>query len=872
MKTFRRNSFPALWAALAGAALLFSGGSCKMALEGAQLQEAQSPFLDAGLLSPLTFFNPDTLNPPTRIKITDFMKDRVQLEWGMEPIATHYRIYRSNAPEGPFTQIGEDQPAKNTGDNPAQNEQFTDTVSIQKSQYYYYRLTSVKALADGTKIESGFSAVVKAFAYSSADDTLLPPQRISVSQGDYPDKITVSWEPVPTADGYLLYYSNTGTLTPDLSQRGFEEEWQLLNNGKPIPPPADPNALVLSFEHTASATPPLSSDAPAHFYCLQSITTDNELPTGNMDSLSPRSPAYQGFLADAAVPTVTDFRVSFQENPVHPNQPPANPDPNNPTAPFADKIRLQWKPVGLKNQYSYAVSRCDTEDGIYLPLPLPNEGIFSADITGYCTFDDTDPWIVDEKNHYYRIKAIKMRGETPVATGRISEPKKGSVIKEFPQILVPPTPFLFDLTQYENNGEDGKTKFVNPEVQTLDNLAGLNKLNRFLKLRYVQSENKQVPFTSVNDLHYGDRFTICYELSDLAGFVATAELEVQAVAFIDPQSSITLKSYFQGASLYDTAYFTDETIVLEYKEESDLKYYSGTPLVKKSFTLFKENPNGEPPTEIKTVDIPSVTENSAVLDLSTLSSVLNLNERNRLSFRLFLETAVSDEEGNRQPVDHALLTQQQFFDLFPSTIPVPNGSFEASPDSIAPWTWDIDFAYYPTKYITTKKWTTDNPSLSNASGSYTEKKEPIVGIAPGNGTPRSAAVFNTSAETGGAVDAEILETVGTLTSPEIPLFFLPSRNDPKAKNRTYHFSCMVLRDYLHTTDVTVKLFIPADSAQPILLPVPKAAGWHSLETDIASYADVPIKIQLFKGTDWTTSDEGQVQLDEVRITSVPIHP
>lgn len=126
--------------------------------------------------------------------------DKVVVGWDAVTGASHYHLFRSDAAEGPYTQLGADVSATTAEDT-------TGTAGAT----YYYKLRAV----------SGASAEGSWSDYAAGGKGAFPdaPQSVSASAGTYSAKIAVEWSPVAGADHYLVFRaaSSSGAFTAQIA-------------------------------------------------------------------------------------------------------------------------------------------------------------------------------------------------------------------------------------------------------------------------------------------------------------------------------------------------------------------------------------------------------------------------------------------------------------------------------------------------------------------------------------------------------------------------------------------------------------------------------------------------------------------------------
>jgi fibronectin type 3 domain-containing protein len=118
--------------------------------------------------------------------------DKVVVGWDAVTGATHYRLFRSPAPEGPYAQLGADVSAIAAEDT-------TGTAGVA----YYYKVRACSS----TNAEGAWSD------YAAGEKGAFPnaPEHVSASAGTFTTKIAVQWSAVTGADHYLVYRSTSSS-------------------------------------------------------------------------------------------------------------------------------------------------------------------------------------------------------------------------------------------------------------------------------------------------------------------------------------------------------------------------------------------------------------------------------------------------------------------------------------------------------------------------------------------------------------------------------------------------------------------------------------------------------------------------------------
>ena len=146
------------------------------------------------------------LLPPNNVTASDgTYADKIVVSWDSSVGTTSYEIYRADAANG--TQSLLDSTSGLT---------YDDTTATTGVPYYYW----VKAC--GSTGCSDFSS------YDAGWRNFTPPTNVIASDGTYPDKIVITWDPNSGASSYKVYRATTldGTqiLIGNPSQASFDDE------------------------------------------------------------------------------------------------------------------------------------------------------------------------------------------------------------------------------------------------------------------------------------------------------------------------------------------------------------------------------------------------------------------------------------------------------------------------------------------------------------------------------------------------------------------------------------------------------------------------------------------------------------------------
>jgi fibronectin type 3 domain-containing protein len=127
---------------------------------------------------------------PTGVSASDStFSDRIEVTWTAVPDATGYTVWRA---------VGSAAPALVSGPEAVTGTTFSDTTANIGTTYAY----SVKAVS-----------ILGPTVLSASDNGTrapYPPTGVAASDGDFANKIRVSWTPVPGAGGYKVYRTQEG--------------------------------------------------------------------------------------------------------------------------------------------------------------------------------------------------------------------------------------------------------------------------------------------------------------------------------------------------------------------------------------------------------------------------------------------------------------------------------------------------------------------------------------------------------------------------------------------------------------------------------------------------------------------------------------
>jgi len=410
--------------------------------------------------------------------------------------------------------------------------------------------------------------------------------------------------------------------------------------------------------------------------------------------------------------------------------------------------------------------------------------------------------IRDEKNHFYKIKCFIAE-----KSGALSNTTAiGWVTKAPPEItLLGDNPLIIDLTKSQ--------EFIDPQTRTIDNVDG--------DLSYaVTSIITNLAGEEVFPEERGE-YKITYHISDRVGQVSEKIRIVKIVANLNSELAELTRS-IRYPEKNDSITFTLNGITAD-KNGGDVFYT----------WKFNDNP----------------AENSTTINHFTTNLMVSTYE---------LNITVFNEDD--------IYTTTMDFSVYPTCFEIPNGDFESG-ETVAPWLWDVDyFKQFMSLFGPTfPTWVRDKNS--NTSNNLIDSEENISNLLHNCGKEESnAAVFSdTTLDTGASLDYDIRETVGSLSLANIDV----------VNNVEYKLSASIYRGIACSTDIRLSVIsqnevdidpITAGVQTKISLEASEDIGWQNYSIIFKPNTDGKIKIEFFKGSDWETTDLGEVRLDNVSLS------
>lgn len=146
----------------------------------------------AGGCALFDFLNPPLAppnTPPEGVNATrGELNDAVRVSWQGVEGATRYRVFRAPTEEGEYQFIGET-------DSASYLDRGGEGAPLQPGTWHWYRVQACNAAgcSDLSQAASGYAGYPPA------------PTWVQATDGGYPDRIVISWDPVPGATEYQVY-------------------------------------------------------------------------------------------------------------------------------------------------------------------------------------------------------------------------------------------------------------------------------------------------------------------------------------------------------------------------------------------------------------------------------------------------------------------------------------------------------------------------------------------------------------------------------------------------------------------------------------------------------------------------------------------
>lgn len=144
-------------------------------------------------------------SPPGNLSAsTGTHPDHIVISWQAVELATRYEIERAETEDGPYTLVGT-----------SSTTSYSDAVETE-GKWYWYRVRACNDAGCGP-----WSAPVRGYAGRPP-----APENVEASQGEFDDRIRISWKPVPGATHYHLFRDRDEKGTyPRIAQFVEESVW-----------------------------------------------------------------------------------------------------------------------------------------------------------------------------------------------------------------------------------------------------------------------------------------------------------------------------------------------------------------------------------------------------------------------------------------------------------------------------------------------------------------------------------------------------------------------------------------------------------------------------------------------------------------------
>jgi hypothetical protein len=140
------------------------------------------------------------LSQPTGVQASQGeFADRIEIGWNAVEGTETYRVYRGLSASGHFEEIGYVEAPYTATFNSIES---PSDFPITPGEHYYYKIAAV----DSGGKQSELSDAAEGWALM-----LAVPTGLSASQGDYPDRIDLSWNAAAGAATYLIYRSDSAS-------------------------------------------------------------------------------------------------------------------------------------------------------------------------------------------------------------------------------------------------------------------------------------------------------------------------------------------------------------------------------------------------------------------------------------------------------------------------------------------------------------------------------------------------------------------------------------------------------------------------------------------------------------------------------------
>lgn len=149
-------------------------------------------------------------NPPRAIAVSEGEhEDRIAVSWPVMAGATRYEVFRGETEGGPYTQIG------SATDTSYEDVHDADVNPLTACKDYWYR---VKACND-----EGCSAFSPSGSGYRGTRMTAAVSNLSATDGVFPDRIRITWDPVPGAVAYKLYRGWETNLIAESEDSSYDD-------------------------------------------------------------------------------------------------------------------------------------------------------------------------------------------------------------------------------------------------------------------------------------------------------------------------------------------------------------------------------------------------------------------------------------------------------------------------------------------------------------------------------------------------------------------------------------------------------------------------------------------------------------------------
>jgi len=305
---------------------------------------------------------PEPPASPKNLNATNDKLHHVYLNWNPVAGAEKYHVYKAEFPDVEFIKISPEEGITDLNlidiDSTLYSYDDNGTAESVEGKAFYYRIKAENA--DGL---SGFSDVVGGwFPYDVPGN---PPANVSATDGDFANKVVISWDSVEEASSYVIYKKeDTGGGCTNPSDGSYSP----LNGG----------ITATSYDDTAV------TDQTVYCYSLRSKNSLGEcLSYSNRDS---------GFAS-------TTSGVNS----------PSAPELTGASSSEENQITVYWTRADTF-AIEYEIYRSDSADGDYGIDPV---GIVAD--SGVDNYTYTDATVAYDTDYFYKVKAVNTEAESSMS-------------------------------------------------------------------------------------------------------------------------------------------------------------------------------------------------------------------------------------------------------------------------------------------------------------------------------------------------------------------------------------------------------------------------------------------------------------------------